>query len=249
MTELLLTALERVPPRVRRVVIAVGALLALGAVMAALTLTNPHGGHKRRAPAQHPAAAGSPRPSPPRIPPPVSTAAMLQAHQVAARFLAGYLPFAYGRGGAVRGQGHHAGAAPPAAAAAGSADAGRAPAPPASCVAADDRHDARVRGRHGGDRRRRPDHVSPAVRAPAAGGRVGGEQRRGGVSSSGAGRHAQAKRPDPARRSSRRSRCCWRAARPLLTVVIGESCTGGGVGDAPSAAAVRDIPGEDAADL
>ena len=102
MTELLLTALERVPPRVRRVVIAVGALLALGAVMAALTLTNPHGGHKRRAPAQHPAAAaGSPRPSPPRIPPPVSTAAMLQAHQVAARFLAGYLPFAYGRGGAL----------------------------------------------------------------------------------------------------------------------------------------------------
>ena len=101
MSELLLTALERLPPRVRRLVIAVGALLALGAVMAALTLTNPHGGHKRRAPAQHPAAAGSPRPSPPRIPPPVSTAAMLQAHQVADRFLAGYLPFAYGRGGAL----------------------------------------------------------------------------------------------------------------------------------------------------
>lgn len=28
----------------------------------------------------------------------------------------------------------------------------------------------------------------------------------------------------------------------LLTVVIGQSCTGGGVGDAPSPAAVRDIP-------
>ena len=51
MTELLLAALERLPSRIRRVVVAIGALLALGAVMAALTLTNPHGGHKRRAPA------------------------------------------------------------------------------------------------------------------------------------------------------------------------------------------------------
>jgi hypothetical protein len=101
MTELLLAGLERVPPRVRRVLVAVGALLALAAVMAALTLTNPHGGHKRRRPEQRPATAGSPHPSPPRLPPPVSTAAMLQARQVAARFLAGYLPFAYGRGSAL----------------------------------------------------------------------------------------------------------------------------------------------------
>jgi hypothetical protein len=98
MTELLLAGLERLAPRVRRVVVAVGALLALGAVMAALTLTNPHGGRKRRRPAEHPAAtAGSPSPSRPRLRPPVSTAAMLEARQVAARFLAGYLPFAYGR--------------------------------------------------------------------------------------------------------------------------------------------------------
>ena len=100
MTELLLAALERLSPRVRRVVVAVGALPALGAVMTALTLTNPHGGHKPRGPAQRP-AAGSPHPSPRRLPPPVSTAAMLEARQVAARFLAGYLPFAYGRGSAL----------------------------------------------------------------------------------------------------------------------------------------------------
>ena len=99
MTELLLAGLGRVAPRVRRVLGAVGPLLALGAVMAALTLTNPHG-HKRRRPEQLPAAA-SPHPSPPRLPPPVSTAAMLQARQVAGRFLAGYLPFAYGRGSAL----------------------------------------------------------------------------------------------------------------------------------------------------
>jgi hypothetical protein len=101
MTELLLAGLERLAPRVRRVLVAVGALLALGAVMAALTLTNPHGGHNRRRPKQRPTAAGSPHPSPSRLPPPVSTAAMRQARQVAARFLAGYLPFAYGRGSAV----------------------------------------------------------------------------------------------------------------------------------------------------
>jgi hypothetical protein len=101
MSHLLLAALERLPPRVRRFVVAIGALLALGAVMAALTLTNPRGGHKRRGPAQRPAAAGSPHPSPPRLPPPVSTAAMLEARRVAERFLAGYLPFAYGRGSAL----------------------------------------------------------------------------------------------------------------------------------------------------
>jgi hypothetical protein len=100
-SELLLAALERLPPRVRRVVVAVGVLLALGAVLAALTLTNPHGGRKRRAAVERPVAAGSPQPSLRRLPPPVSTAAMLEARQVAARFLAGYLPFAYGRGGAL----------------------------------------------------------------------------------------------------------------------------------------------------
>ncbi|MGZ4287773.1 MAG: hypothetical protein ACXVH3_27730 [Solirubrobacteraceae bacterium] len=100
MSDLLVAALERLSLRARRSVVAVGAMLALGAVMAALTLTNPHGGHKPRGTAQRP-AAGSPHPSPRRLPPPVSTAAMLEARQVAARFLAGYLPFAYGRGSAL----------------------------------------------------------------------------------------------------------------------------------------------------
>ncbi len=101
MTELLRAGLRRLAPRGRRVLVAVGALLALGAVMVALTLTNQHGGHNRRWPEQRPTAAGSPRPAPSRLPPLVSTAAMLQARRVAARFLAGYLPFAYGRGGAL----------------------------------------------------------------------------------------------------------------------------------------------------
>jgi hypothetical protein len=110
MTELLLVALERLSPRVRRVVVAVGVLLALGAVIAALTLTASHGGGARP-PAAHrpaaasvphpPAAASVPDPSPRRLRPPVSTAAMVQARQVAARFLADYLPFAYGRGRAL----------------------------------------------------------------------------------------------------------------------------------------------------
>jgi hypothetical protein len=101
MSGLLLAALERLSPRVRRFVVAIGALLAIGAVMAALTLIHPHGGQGRRLALRRPAPASVPRISPRRLPPPVSTAAMLQARRVAARFLAGYLPFAYGRGGAV----------------------------------------------------------------------------------------------------------------------------------------------------
>jgi hypothetical protein len=99
MSDLVLAALERLPRRVRRLVVAVGALLALGAVVAALTLTASHGGHERRSAPQHPAATVPPA-SPRRLPPPVATAAMLQARWVATRFLAGYLPFAYGRGSA-----------------------------------------------------------------------------------------------------------------------------------------------------
>ena len=98
MTDLLLAALERVPLPVRRLTVAVGALLALGAVMAALTLTTPHSGHKRRPTPRPPAVASLPHTSPGRVPPAVSTAAMLQARRVAERFLSGYLPFAYGRG-------------------------------------------------------------------------------------------------------------------------------------------------------
>jgi hypothetical protein len=105
MTGLLLAALERLPPRVRRFVVAAASLLALAAVMAALTLTTTDSGHKRQPSPRHQIAAGSPHTSPHRLPPPVSTAALFQARQVAARFLAGYLPFAYGRDSALAIQG------------------------------------------------------------------------------------------------------------------------------------------------
>jgi hypothetical protein len=101
MTELLLAALDRLPPRVRRFAVAAGVLLALGAVMAALTLIAPRRDHTRRRTPAPPAAASSPRSLPRRLPPPVSTAAMRDARRVAERFLAGYLPFAYGRGSAL----------------------------------------------------------------------------------------------------------------------------------------------------
>ncbi len=101
MTELLLRALERLPPRARRVVVGIGALLALGGVMAALTLTAPRSDQVRRRTPPPPAAASSPQSLPRRLPPPVPTAAMQDARRVAERFLAGYLPFAYGRGSAL----------------------------------------------------------------------------------------------------------------------------------------------------
>ena len=69
--------------------------------MAALTLTAPRSGHKRRPTPLPPVASRSPQSSPHRPRPPVSTVAMLQARRVAERFLAGYLPFAYGRGSAL----------------------------------------------------------------------------------------------------------------------------------------------------
>ena len=101
MTEMLLAALDRLPPSVRRFGVAAGALLALGAVMAALMLTAPRSDHKRRRRPPPPTAASSPRSLPRRLPPPVPTAAMRDARREAERFLAGYLPFAYGRGSAL----------------------------------------------------------------------------------------------------------------------------------------------------
>ena len=99
MSDLLFSVLERLPVRVRRFVIAAGALLALAAVMAALTLTAPDGDRQRQPVRQRQGSVRVQRPSPPRLAPPVSTTAILQARRVAERFLAGYLPFAYGRGG------------------------------------------------------------------------------------------------------------------------------------------------------
>ena len=97
MTETLLAALDRLPPRVRRFVVAAGALLALGAVMAALTLSAPRSGRERR---RAPPASGCREfAAEPAAPTPAArpAAAMRDARRVAERFLAGYLPFAYGR--------------------------------------------------------------------------------------------------------------------------------------------------------
>ena len=98
MSSLLLSVLERLPSRVRRGVVAAGALLALAAVMAALTLTAPHGDGQRRQPVrQRQGSVGVQRSSRPRLAPPVPATAIRRARRVAQRFLAGYLPFAYGR--------------------------------------------------------------------------------------------------------------------------------------------------------
>jgi hypothetical protein len=101
MSDRLLAALERLSQRVRRLVVAIGALLALGAVMAALTLTASHGDRQRQPVRQRQGSVRVQRTSPPRLAPPVSTTAILQARRVAERFLAGYLAFAYGRGSAL----------------------------------------------------------------------------------------------------------------------------------------------------
>ena len=101
MTDLLIAALERLSPRARRVVVAVGALLALGAVMAALTLITPHGGHKRERTLPRPAATGLPQTAPRGLLPPVFAGQLTLARGVGERFLVGYLRFAYGRGSAL----------------------------------------------------------------------------------------------------------------------------------------------------
>lgn len=101
MSELLLAVLERLPSRARRLVVAGGALLALAAVMAALTLISPHGHGERQPVRQAPASGPVVLTSPRRLAPPVPAIAIARARRVAERFLSGYLPFAYGRGGAL----------------------------------------------------------------------------------------------------------------------------------------------------
>lgn len=99
MTGLLLAALDRLPARGRRAVVAVGALLLLALAIAALTLTAPREDGRHRASVSPPRApAGATQTSSPRVPAPVSEAELVGARLAAERFLAGYLPFAYGRG-------------------------------------------------------------------------------------------------------------------------------------------------------
>jgi hypothetical protein len=102
MTAWLLSALDRVPARARRVVVVVAALLLIGAAIAALTLGPPPGGG---APSARPTARAPSRQtsthSSPRDLPPVSASEMLQARGAAERFVVTYLRFAYGRASAM----------------------------------------------------------------------------------------------------------------------------------------------------
>lgn len=101
MSDLLLAVLGRLRSSARRLGVAGGALLALAAVMVALTLTSPQGGRQRRPVRRAPVAEPVQRSSPHRLAPPVSATAVVRARRVAERFLAGYLRFAYGRGSAL----------------------------------------------------------------------------------------------------------------------------------------------------
>jgi hypothetical protein len=99
----LITAVERLPPGARRLVVAASALLLLflaGAVTS-LTLERPDGGVGRRTPIpSRPSRPAPARPLPPAVSPPVSATGLDTARVVAARFLLSYLPLAYGRGSA-----------------------------------------------------------------------------------------------------------------------------------------------------
>jgi hypothetical protein len=98
----LIAAIERLPPRGRRAVVAATALLLLAGAITSLTL---HAGRDLeagrsavtvRAPLHRPAA----QPMPPRLRPPVSGSNLRLASRVARRFLRSYLQFAYGRASA-----------------------------------------------------------------------------------------------------------------------------------------------------
>ena len=98
----LIAAVERLPPRARRMVLAAAAVLLLVGAITSLTFEAGQGGGARR-PA--PVASRPLRPAPahplaPRVSPPVSAVEMRAARVVAARFLVSYLQFAYGRGSA-----------------------------------------------------------------------------------------------------------------------------------------------------
>src|SRR5439155_1139237 len=93
MTAWLIAALERLPPRARRVVVAATALLLLVGAITSLTLGAGRGREGGRsavtvpAPARRPAA----QPMPPRLRPPVSGSGVRLASGVAGRFLRSYL--------------------------------------------------------------------------------------------------------------------------------------------------------------
>ena len=92
------SALERLPPWARRVVVVVVALLLVSAAITALTIAPSPGTGVRRAPGRRgPARQTKPHPSRQRVAPPVPAAQLRRAHYAAERFLRTFLEFAYGR--------------------------------------------------------------------------------------------------------------------------------------------------------
>jgi peptidoglycan/xylan/chitin deacetylase (PgdA/CDA1 family) len=99
MTAWLIAALERLPPRVRRIVVAVVALVLIGAAITALRIApSPGTGARSSRPAPRaPARQTARHPSPQRLAPPVPGHELRRARDAAERFLGSYLSFAYGR--------------------------------------------------------------------------------------------------------------------------------------------------------
>jgi len=95
----LVAAIDRLPPRARRIVVAAPAVLLVAGAIGSLTLeAGPGGGARRRMPIPpHRSRPASARPLPPSVSPPVSATDLRAARVVAARFLLSYLRFAYGR--------------------------------------------------------------------------------------------------------------------------------------------------------
>lgn len=101
----LLAAFDRVPLRGRRVAVMVSGLVAVAAVMVALTVApSRSGGGRAPRPTRRAHAEQTPtRVEQKRVASPVSTPQRLWAREAAERFLGSYLPFAYGRAGALAG--------------------------------------------------------------------------------------------------------------------------------------------------
>lgn len=98
MSAWLLSALDRMSPGMRRAAVVSVALLSVGAVLAALTLSAASlGPPSRRSPRSPPAKEPFAQRSSWRLPAPVSSARLDVARRVAVRFLDGYLQLAYGR--------------------------------------------------------------------------------------------------------------------------------------------------------
>jgi hypothetical protein len=103
MTPWLISALERLPPLARRGVIAVVALVLVGAAVTALTVAPSPGIAARPAPRAQRAPAHETASRPlsqlEALPaPPVPPVQLRRAREAAERFLSDYLPLAYGRG-------------------------------------------------------------------------------------------------------------------------------------------------------